>query len=333
MVGYCETLTDPSYYVQIIMQTFPLIGNYGVCEEDFESGGIYAFGYIVRQLCDAPSNFRSTGGVDDMLKKYSIPALQGIDTRAVTRQVREAGVMNTAIVSDISNLQGIIAKLNGYKVTGAVAGVSGGKAQYFCDKPDAPVIVLWDFGAKANIIRQLKDRGFNVISVPHMYTAKDIKKLNPDGIMLSNGPGDPQENTAVIKELNKLLGLGIPIFGICLGHQLLALAHGAVTQKLKYGHRGVNQPVKFSDSGRVYVTSQNHGYAVVSQSLPEGAQLMCVSMNDGTCEGVKYNDGSYSVQFHPEAGAGPHDTRFLFDEFAQKVCSYAKVKTAEAIAR
>lgn len=327
MVGYCETLTDPSYYGQIIMQTFPLIGNYGVCEEDFESGGIYAFGYIVRQLCDAPSNFRSDGGLDEMLKKYGVPALQGIDTRAVTRQVRESGVMNAAIVSDISDIQSIIAKLNDYKVKDAVAHVSGSsKKEYLCGRQGAPNVVLWDFGAKANIIRQLTDRGLNVIAVPHTYTAEDIIKLSPSGIMLSNGPGDPQENTAVITQLKKLLGCNIPLFGICLGHQLLALAHGATTQKLKYGHRGVNQPVKFLDAGRVYVTSQNHGYAVVSQSLPEGARLMCVSMNDGTCEGAQYDDGSYSVQFHPEAGAGPHDTRFLFDGFVEKVNSYALSK-------
>ncbi|MDE6551177.1 MAG: carbamoyl phosphate synthase small subunit [Clostridia bacterium] len=321
MVGYCETLTDPSYYGQIIMQTFPLVGNYGVCQEDFESSKIYAFGYIVRQLCEYPSNFRSEGGLEDMLIKYDIPALQGIDTRAVTRQVREAGVMNAAIVSDISDIDKIMSMLSAYTVKRAVKSVSSTKKEHLCDK-NAPTVVLWDFGAKGNIVRHLLSRGLNVISVPYNYTAERILELAPDGIMLSNGPGDPKENTGVIKELASLVGQGVPIFGICLGHQLLALAHGATTQKLKYGHRGINQPVKFTSSGRVYVTSQNHGYAVVSDSLPKGAELMCVSMNDGTCEGAMYDDGSYSVQFHPEAGAGPHDTQFLFNEFADKVVRY-----------
>lgn len=321
MVGYCETLTDPSYYGQIIMQTFPLVGNYGVCGEDFESDRIYAFGYIVRQLCDTPSNFRSQGGLEDMLIKYDIPALQGIDTRAVTRQVREAGVMNAAIVSDISDMPRILDMLSRYSVKDAVSNVSSGKKSLVTDSR-APTVVLWDFGAKGNIVRHLAARGLNVICAPYNYGAKRILSLNPDGIMLSNGPGDPMENAGVIKELKSLLGVGVPIFGICLGHQLLALAHGAATHKLKYGHRGINQPVKFTESGRVYVTSQNHGYAVMSESLPKGARLMCVSMNDGTCEGAAYDDGSYSVQFHPEAGAGPHDTQFLFDGFADKVTSY-----------
>ena len=229
--------------------------------------------------------------------------------------------MNAAIVSDISDMPRILDMLSRYSVKDAVSNVSSGKKSLVTDSR-APTVVLWDFGAKGNIVRHLAARGLNVICAPYNYGAKRILSLNPDGIMLSNGPGDPMENAGVIKELKSLLGVGVPIFGICLGHQLLALAHGAATHKLKYGHRGINQPVKFTESGRVYVTSQNHGYAVMSESLPKGARLMCVSMNDGTCEGASYDDGSYSVQFHPEAGAGPHDTQFLFDGFADKVTSY-----------
>lgn len=317
MTGYLETLTDPSYYGQIVVQTFPLIGNYGVIPSDFESAAPCLKAYIVREWCQDPSNFRSEGVLDAFLKSAGIAGLYDIDTRALTRIIREAGVMNAQIVS--SREKADREALKRYTVAGAVNAVS-------CREPVPPAaegtrnVVLWDFGAKANIRRELEKRGCAVTTVPASATAEAIAAMKPDGVMLSNGPGDPAENTGIIEELAKLCKTGIPLFGICLGHQLLALSQGAETVKLKYGHRGANQPVRDTETGRVYITSQNHGYAVVGGSLPAGARLSFVNANDGTAEGVVYdNMPAFSVQFHPEACGGPLDTGFLFDRFMESI--------------
>ncbi len=322
MTGYLETLTDPSYYGQIVVQTFPLIGNYGVIPSDFESASPALKAYIVREWCQEPSNFRSEGVLGAFLESAGIVGLYGIDTRALTRIIREYGVMNARITSSKEEAENCAAALKEYAVKDAVNAVT-------CRRPIPPPVkgerrvVLWDFGAKANIRRELEKRGCAVTTVPAGTTAAEIAAMDPDGVMLSNGPGDPAENIAVISELRRLCERKIPLFGICLGHQLLALSQGAKTAKLKYGHRGANQPVRDMETGRVYITSQNHGYAVVADTLPGNARLSFVNANDGTTEGIAYSDmPAFSVQFHPEAAAGPLDTRFLFDRFIDMVDRY-----------
>lgn len=361
MNGYLETLTDPSYYGQIVTQTFPLIGNYGDIKKDYESSKCNLRGYIVHQWCEEPFNFRCDGDLDSYLKSQNIIGLYDIDTRSLTKILREVGVMNGMLISgnskdaleafaalkDEKKKTALLEKIKSYKIEKAVESVTGSatgveepadvvfseSAKYrfvpvtadgtkINDEKEAmkagkgKKVVLWDFGAKANIRRELLKRGLEVVTVPCSYTAEQIMALNPDGVMLSNGPGDPAENAGIIAEIKKLLKTGIPIFGICLGHQLLALANGAQTMKLKYGHRGANQPVKYTKTGRVYITSQNHGYAVKNDCLPEGAVQSFVNTNDGTCEGLTYTKiPAFSVQFHPEACSGPLDANFLFDEF------------------
>ena len=316
MTGYLETLTDPSYFGQVVIQTFPLIGNYGVIPADFESDSPALKGYIVREWCQVPSNFRSEGDLDTFLKSKGVPGICGIDTRALTRIVREYGVLNCKIqyTPDITDEE--MQALKDYKIVQTVESTTIQEPEIVdTDKEDYHVVVM-DFGAKHNIGRELNKRNCQITVVPAHTTAEEILALKPDGIMLSNGPGDPKENTAVIEELKKLCESGLPLFGICLGHQLLALARGGETEKLHYGHRGANQPVKELASGRVFITSQNHGYAVVSDSLPEDAEVSFVNGNDGTCEGVNYTDiPAFSVQFHPEACGGPQETSFLFDRF------------------
>lgn len=346
MTGYIETLTDPSYYGQIVTQTFPLIGNYGVMPPDFESIKSWVRGYVVRELCDQPSNFRCEGDLNSFLKEQGIIGICGIDTRALTKRLREAGVMNGMIVSgkNAENLrpEELLPKIRDYQITNAVQMVQTNKegeaspslqpaAQSYAtlsagDTPrNAPAhhVVLFDFGAKLNIQRELEKRGCKVSVVPYNTTAEEVIKMTPDGIMLSNGPGDPAENVSVIEEIHKLCDYGkIPIFGICLGHQMLALARGAKTSKLKYGHRGGNHPCKDTETNRVYITSQNHGYAVENTSLPPYAKMSFFNVNDGTVEGINYTDiPAFSVQFHPEACGGPHDTNFLFDRFMQLIYS------------
>lgn len=319
MGGYIETLTDPSYYGQIILQTFPLIGNYGMIAADFESGGCAARGYVCYDPCDTPSNFRAEGTVDAFLKAHAIPGVCGIDTRALTRIIREHGVMNAAIADDPALVD--LHALRAYRVSNAVAAVTCREIRVSEPAGDVlATVVLIDYGAKRNIQRELLARGCRVITVPAQTSAEAICAMRPDGILLSNGPGDPAENTGCIAELAKLLGI-CPIFGICLGHQLLALAAGGRTVKLKYGHRGVNQPVKDLETGRVYISSQNHGYAVLADSVSVfGAKQWMVNANDGTCEGMIYPDiRARSVQFHPEACAGPKDTAALFDRFAAEI--------------
>lgn len=319
MGGYIETLTDPSYYGQIVLQTFPLIGNYGMIPSDAESGRSYVRAYIVKEPCDYPSNFRCEGSLDAYLESQGIAGLYGLDTRAITKIIREQGTMNARICSELPEDVQVLG-LEKYTIDDAVASTSCSEIQQYEPQGEALYhVALLDYGAKRNIARELCKRGCRVTVMPYNTSAEEILKMNPDGLMLSNGPGDPADNTGCIAELKKLIGK-LPIFGICLGHQLLALANGGKTTKLKYGHRGVNQPAKRVSDGRVFITSQNHGYAVVAESLPEGAEVSYINANDGTCEGVEYPEArAFSVQFHPEAASGPHDTRFLFDKFISQM--------------
>ena len=312
MEGYLETLTDPSYYGQIVTHTFPLIGNYGVIEEDFE-GKSALFGYIVRELCDAPSNFRSQYALNEYLTARGIPGLCGVDTREIVRITREEGVMNALICDEIP---ADLTDIQAYAVRGVVAAASCHQAQSFPAVGEERFhVALMDYGAKHHIVENLTARGCRVTELPHNTPAEEIFALNPDGLMLSNGPGDPKENVFEIEQLKKLMGR-LPVFGICLGHQLAALALGGETVKLKYGHRGANQPVKDLKTGRCFITSQNHGYAVLADSVSDIAELRYINANDGSCEGLDYpGKRCFTVQFHPEASAGPHDTGFLFDRF------------------
>ena len=311
MCGYIETLTDPSYAGQIVMQTYPLIGNYGIIREDFE-GACCVRGYVVREWCEAPSNFRTDCDLDSFLKEQGVPGLYGVDTRELTRIIREHGVMNAAICDEVpADLQ----EVERYAVTGVVEAVT-------CRAPSEHPAVgeerfrvsLIDYGAKHNIIRELQKRGCTVTVLPAAVSAEEILAARPDGVMLSNGPGDPAENVYQIDQIRALLGK-VPVFGICLGHQLTALAAGGSTYKLKYGHRGVNQPVRDLNGVRTYITSQNHGYAVDSGTVKMG-RVSFANANDGTCEGIDYPElRAFPVQVHPEACTGPKDTSFLFDRF------------------
>ncbi len=313
MCGYVETLTDPSYAGQIVMQTYPLIGNYGIIREDFE-GACCVKGYVVREYCDTPSNFRTDCDLDAYLKEQGVPGLFGVDTRELTRIIREHGVMNAAICDEIP---ADLTPIETYAVTGVVEAVS-------CKEPSVhPAegeerfrVSLLDYGAKRNIVRELQKRGCTVTVLPASTSAEEILAAGPDGVMLSNGPGDPAENVYQIEQIRKLLGR-VPMFGICLGHQLTALAAGGSTYKLKYGHRGVNQPVRDVEGVRTYITSQNHGYAVDSDTVKLG-KVRFANANDGTCEGIDYPElKAFTVQFHPEACTGPKDTSFLFDRFVE----------------
>lgn len=315
MCGYIETLTDPSYYGQIVLQTFPLIGNYGIIESDFE-GQCCVKGYVVREWCERPSNFRCEYDLDTYLKNQGVPGIYGIDTREITKIIREYGVMNATICDSVP---GTLDAVLDYVITGAVEAVTVKTASTLMPEGEEKhSVVLVDYGAKKNIARELCKRGCKVTVVPATMSAEEILALNPDGIMLSNGPGDPADNAYQIAQISKLLGKA-PIFGICLGHQLTALAAGGSTEKLKYGHRGVNQPVKEVHGTRTYITSQNHGYAVVSNSIRCGVESF-VNANDNTCEGIDYPEyNAFTVQFHPEACSGPKDTSFLFDRFIEKM--------------
>ena len=313
MCGYIETLTDPSYAGQIVMQTYPLIGNYGIIPEDFE-GACCVKGYMVREWCEDPSNFRCRGDLDTFLKERGVPGLYGVDTRELTRIIREHGVMNACICDAVpADLEPVVT----YAVTGVVEAVT-------CREPSVhPAegeerfrVSLIDYGAKHNIVRELQKRGCAVTVLPATVSAEEVLAAEPDGIMLSNGPGDPAENVYQISQIQKLLGK-VPLFGICLGHQLTALAAGGSTYKLKYGHRGVNQPVRDLNGVRTYIPSQNHGYAVDGDTVKLG-KVRFVNANDGTCEGIDYPEQrAFTVQFHPEACTGPKDTGFLFDQFVE----------------
>ena len=317
MTGYLEVLTDPSYAGQAVVMTYPLIGNYGITP-DMESLKAWPDGYIVRELSRMPSNFRCEGTIQDFLKKYDIPGIAGVDTRALTKILREKGTMNGMITTNENyDLEEVISKLKNYKVEGVVSKVTC-EEKYVLEGKGKKVALL-DLGAKKNIAKSLNDRGCEVTVYPADTTADEIIASNPDGIMLSNGPGDPAECTSIIKEIKKLYETDIPIFAICLGHQLMALATGGTTYKLKYGHRGGNHPVKDLQTGRVYISSQNHGYVVDEDKIdPNIAVPAFKNVNDGTNEGLAYvGKNIFTVQFHPEACPGPQDSGYLFDRFLE----------------
>ena len=316
MTGYLEGLTDPSYAGQAVVMTYPLIGNYGICYEDMESDRPWLDAFIVRELSRIPSNFRSEDTIQNFLLKYDIPGIAGIDTRALTKILREKGTMNGCITTDEHyQIDDILPKLKAY-TTGKVVEKVTCKEKYVLEG-DGPKVALLDLGAKRNIARSLNERGCEVTVYPALTSAEEILAANPDGIMLSNGPGDPKECTSVIEEIRKLYASDIPIFAICLGHQLMALANGADTHKMKYGHRGGNHPVRDLSDGRVYISSQNHGYVVDTDNLdPSVAVPAFENVNDGTNEGLSYTGKNiFTVQYHPEACPGPRDSAYLFDRF------------------
>ena len=320
MNGYLETLTDPSYYGQAVVQTFPLIGNYGVIPEDFESRKPFLSAYIASEICDAPSNFRCKGRLEDWLAEQKIPALTGVDTRTLTRVLRDHGTMN-GMICDTPE-QANFEEIRAYRVTDAVKNTTCEQVSEMGNADAAYHVALLDFGAKANIARSLVQHGCRVTVLPADTKCEDIAALHPDGIMLSNGAGDPADNPEIIAELQKIMALQIPVMAICLGHQLLALANGIPTAKLKFGHRGANQPVLNLETKRMAVTTQNHGYQVQYNTndahCRDTADLLYVNINDNTCEGLRYKKiPAISVQFHPEACAGPLDTAYIFDEFVE----------------
>ncbi len=340
MTGYQEILTDPSYTGQIVTMTYPLIGNYGVNAEDVESRGLFLKGFIVKELCEFPSNYRSTESLDSYLKRNNIIGLQGIDTRALVRQIRTQGAMkgilSTVDLDDASLLnklqkapeivgrdlvQEVMPKENcdwdmSLSDLGRPADFASG-----ADRTDRPHVVAIDYGMKWNMSRYLRDVGCRVTIVPGTATAAEVLALNPDGVFLSNGPGDPEPLTYAIETIRGLLGKK-PIFGICLGLQLLGLAFGGKTYKLRFGHRGANQPVLDRRTGKVEITSQNHGFAVDSATLPADIEVTHINLNDQTVEGIRHTKfPAFGVQYHPEAAAGPHDSHYLFSEFLQMMTS------------
>lgn len=315
MTGYQEILTDNSYCGQIVMMTYPLIGNYGINRDDYESIEPAVFGFVVRDLCEAPSNWRSQETLDSFLKSHSIPGIYGVDTRAITRKLRNSGTMRVMLAKPDTDIEQAVAQLQKMPwLHDQVARVSSGKI--FPIPNRGHKVVLMDFGAKLGIVRELSRRGCDLIVVPWDTDAQTILSYHPDGVMLSNGPGDPEDVPQAIETIRQLMGKTV-IFGICLGHQLISLASGAKTYKLKFGHRGGNHPVVDLETGKVDITSQNHGFAVDIDSLADtDLELTHRALNDGSCEGVRHkNLPVFSVQFHPEASAGPEDTAYLFDKF------------------
>ena len=317
MTGYLEVLTDPSYAGQAVTMTYPLIGNYGITP-DMESSRSWVDGYIVRELSRIPSNFRCQGTIQDFLVEQDIPGICGIDTRALTKLLRDKGTMNGMITTNENyNLDEIIPRLKEYRTGDVVSKVTCKESKKLAGK--GKKVALLDLGAKKNIAKSLNDRGCEVTIYPAHTTAEEILASNPDGIMLSNGPGDPKDCGPIIDEIKKLYDSEVPIVAICLGHQLMALATGCDTHKMKYGHRGGNHPVKDLETGRVYISSQNHGYVVDVDKLdPQVATPAFVNVNDGTNEGLKYTGKNiFTVQFHPEACPGPQDSGYLFDRFIE----------------
>lgn len=315
MTGCVESLTDPSYYGQLVVYTFPQFGNYGICLKDKESPQCQMGGVVVREFCQAPSNFRCEETVDQFLKEQNVVGISGVDTRMLTQLLRDKGVLNAVITTEETPPD--MEALKAYKVTQSVESTSESEPRVI--RPQGEVkfsVALMDYGAKQSITNSLLARGCQVTVYPYDTSAETILEAGHDGVMLSNGPGDPSDNPYCIQQIQKLFGK-IPMFGICLGHQMMALAAGGKTKKMKFGHRGANQPVKDLVDGSVSITSQNHGYAVDGDSLPgtEGV-LRSVNVNDGTCEGVDYPAyHAFSLQFHPEAHGGPLDCLTAFDRF------------------
>ena len=319
MTGYQETLSDPSYNGQIVTFTYPLIGNYGINRDDFESMRPCIKGMIVKELCDMPSNFRNEKTLDEALKAFNIPGIYGIDTRSLTRKIRTKGVIKGCLVSIDRNVDEVVEELKATTLpTNQIEQVSSKSISPALGRGRR--VVLVDLGMKIGIVRELTTRGCDVIVVPHNIKAEELLRLEPDGVMLTNGPGDPEDAEESIEMIKGIIGK-VPIFGICMGHQLISLACGAKTYKLKFGHRGANHPVKNLITGRVDITSQNHGYAVDIDSLKDtDLELTHIAINDRSCEGVRHkNYPVFSVQYHPEAAPGPHDSSYLFDEFIKNI--------------
>lgn len=319
MTGYQETISDPSYNGQIITFTYPLVGNYGINRDDYETINPSIRGIITREICKKPSNFRSRFSLDEILTQLNIPAISGIDTRSLTKKIREQGTVKGMIAGIDKDPEEIAERLKKENLpTNQIEQVSTKKS--FVSPGRGKRVVLIDLGMKSGILRELNSRNCDVVVVPYDASAAEIFRQNPDGVMISNGPGNPEDVLETIGTIRELIGK-IPIFGICMGHQLISLACGAKTYKLKFGHRGANHPVKNLLTGRVDITSQNHGYAVDLESL-EGTELELthVAVNDGTCEGVRHSRYPvFSVQYHPEAAPGPHDSNYLFNQFIESM--------------
>ncbi|KHE71206.1 carbamoyl phosphate synthase small subunit [Halobacillus sp. BBL2006] len=319
MTGYQEVISDPSYCGQLVTFTYPLVGNYGINRDDFETVNPAILGVVVKEHCEYPSNFRNEETLDAFLKAKEIPGISGIDTRKLTKIIREYGTMKAMITSVDRSVDEVLRILEDTPLaTDQVKQVSTVKPYVVPGRGYR--IVLIDFGMKHGILREFTKRNCHVTVVPYNTSAEEIERLKPDGVMLSNGPGDPKSVPEAIQTIRQLIGV-IPVFGICLGHQLIALASGGDTSKMKFGHRGANQPVKDLRTGRTYITSQNHGYAVDQGSIGStNLQLTQVSLNDETVEGLEHERHPvFSVQYHPESSPGPEDTSHLFDEFLQRV--------------
>ncbi|MFE6077161.1 glutamine-hydrolyzing carbamoyl-phosphate synthase small subunit [Paenibacillus sp. NPDC057886] len=321
ITGYQEVLSDPSYCGQIVTMTYPLIGNYGITRDDFESIRPFVHGFVVRRHEPTPSNWRAEYSVDDLLKEYGIVGISEIDTRMLTRRIRHHGTMKGILTTGSKPVEELLEMMGDTSIAELRNQVPMTSTQHVYNSPGtAERIVLVDYGAKTGILRELSKRGCDVVVVPHDVTADEIRRMNPDGIQLSNGPGDPKDVPHAVKMISELLG-EYPIFGICLGHQLFALAAGADTEKLKFGHRGGNHPVKELESGRCFITSQNHGYTVNEESVKNTElEVTHINNNDKTIEGLKHKTfPAFSVQYHPEAAPGPYDNSYLFDRFIEMI--------------
>lgn len=329
ITGYQEVLSDPSYCGQIVTMTYPLIGNYGINRDDFEALRPYIHGFVVREHEEIPSNWRAEYTLGELLKEYDIPGIQGIDTRALTRKIRHHGTMRGILTTTDEPVEALMLRLQQSSLLhDQVSRVS--TPRIFSAPGTKERIVLMDFGAKSGILKDLVKRGCDVVVVPHTTTAEQVEKLRPDGVLLSNGPGDPKDVLHAVETVKQLIGK-YPMFGICLGHQLFALACGADTVKLKFGHRGGNHPVKELSSGRCYITSQNHGFTVREESIAQTElEITHINNNDKTIEGLRHKHApAFSVQYHPEAAPGPYDSSYLFDDFLEMIRQH-KIKYPQA---
>ncbi len=319
MTGYQEVLTDPSYAGQGVVMSYPLVGNYGVNEQDNESDRPWVEAFVVRHLSPRGSNFRCQATLDEFLKQHHIVGIEGVDTRALTKLLRSQGSMNGMITcAEHFHVDQVVEQLRAYRVSGAVERVTCRQPETFPAYGEGRRhVALLDFGVKRNMVECLRRRGCQVTVLPASTPAREVLAGGYDGVMLSNGPGDPADNKDIIDQVRRLYESSLPLYAVCLGHQLLALATGAKTGRLAYGHRGGNHPVRDVAEGRVFITSQNHGYVVLSETVdPAVAEVSHVNVNDGTCEGLRYKrPNCFTTQFHPEASPGPQDTEYLFDRF------------------